>query len=202
MQKLKNNEEGVLLSIMVDEIDRKIIDALQENGRAPLASIGEKVDRSTVTVWKRLESLLKDKWIKVQANVNINKVYSKIAVLDFEANNFDAINEMMEHFEKCPRVLITYQYGGTGIVSVLMAENLSTLESIIASCSFRNCEVTKRTAIRIGELPDQDLMFPIQIIAAHKTEASPCGCECTHCMMYKKNKCFGCPVTVHYRGNK
>lgn len=190
------------MSIMVDEIDRKIIAELQVNGRTPLASIGKKVDRSTVTVWKRLESLLRDKWIKVQANVNINKIYSKIAVLDFEARNFNAINEMMEHFEKCPRVLITYQYGGTGIVSVLIAENLSTLESIIASCSFRDGEGTRRTAIRIGELPDRDLMLPMQIIAKQETTVGPCGCNCTHCMMYQKNRCLGCPVTAHYRGNK
>lgn len=51
----------------MDELDRKIIQILQENGRASNASIARDVGVSEGTVRRRLQSLLQDGIIKVVA---------------------------------------------------------------------------------------------------------------------------------------
>lgn len=182
---------------MIDEIDIKIISDLQKDGRIPFTKISDKIDRSTVTVWKRVENLVKDETIKIQANINLSKFYPLIALLDTEAKDFTVIRDTIEHFKDCPRTLLMFQSAGVHIVSIIAAENMPTLESILGACSFRISDGIRRSDVKIGNIQNPSLFMPLRVTDHGGNDVSPCGCNCSECDKYK-TECLGCPATKHY----
>jgi DNA-binding Lrp family transcriptional regulator len=73
----------------LDEIDKKIVSQLQENGRTTLEELSKKIGFTSMGTKKRLEKLLKNSTIKVSALINpiALKLHPAIVMLEMPPGN-------------------------------------------------------------------------------------------------------------------
>ncbi len=188
----------------MDEVDRKIIAALQEDGRASLKEIGEVLGFTSMGAKKRLDKLLKSGMIKVSALVNMKKAKAYAAVLMLEVESSAALRRILEKFRKCPRVVYACStIGGYNMLVMTVAEDLSTLESeSLEACSIRSQPGVRRSEFYpIGEIYYSPYL-PVRVsLASRSMEKAPCGAVCKRCERYASERCRACPSTVYYRGD-
>jgi len=187
----------------MDDVDRKIISQLQLNGRTTLQELSKSTGFTSMGIKKRLEKLLKNKTIRISALVNPSALRLHPAIVMLEMENAEAMQELLERFEACPRVVQIFKtVGGYNLIAVVIAETQETLESI----SMEKCSLRCSKGIRRSEFyPVSDTYFSpflqIREDLAHKErKVTPCNVDCDPCNRYETQKCVGCPTTSHYRG--
>jgi DNA-binding Lrp family transcriptional regulator len=187
----------------MDEVDRKIISQLHEDGRATLEELSKTVGFTSMGIKKRLRKLLSNDAIKVSAMLNpfSFKLFPAIVLLEMESA--EAMQNLLNRFKDCPRVVQIFKtIGGYNLIGLVIAEDQDTLESI----SVEKCSLRSSTGIRRSEFyPIGDIYFSpflsVREHLAHKERTvAPCKVDCTPCARYKNKKCVGCPATNHYRG--
>ena len=187
----------------MDDVDRKIISQLQRNGRTTLQALSKSTGFTSMGIKKRLEKLLKKRTIKISALINPSALKLHPAIVMLEMENAEAMQELLERFEACPRVVQIFKtVGGYNLIAIVIAENQETLESI----SMEKCSLRCSRGIRRSEFyPVSDTYFSpflqIREDLAHKErKVTPCNVDCDPCKRYETQKCVGCPTTSHYRG--
>jgi DNA-binding Lrp family transcriptional regulator len=187
----------------VDEIDQKIIAQLQVDGRTTLQDLSEKIGLTSMGTKKRVERLIKKDIIKVSALMNPNALDLHPAIIMLEMESAEAMQELLDRFEQCPRVVQIFKtVGGYNLIALVIAETQDTLESI----SMEKCSLRCSKGIRRSEFyPVSETFFspflPIREGLAHKErKVSPCNVDCPPCNRYETKKCVGCPTTCHYKG--
>ena len=187
----------------MDDVDRKIISQLQLNGRTTLQELSKSTGFTSMGIKKRLEKLLKNKTIRISALVNPSALRLHPAIVMLEMENAEAMQELLERFEACPRVVQIFKtVGGYNLIAVVIAETQETLESI----SMEKCSLRCSKGIRRSEFyPVSDTYFSpflqIREDLAHKErKVTPCNVDCDPCNRYETQKCVGCPTTSQYRG--
>ena len=187
----------------LDEVDNKIISNLQKNGRMKAAEIAEKVGFSSMGIHKRIKKLITKKAMKISADLNPFVFNLSPAIVMLEMEDSNAMNNLLNRFKDCPRVVKIFKtVGGYNLVALVIAENRDTLESI----SIEKCSLRSNLGVRRSEFyPISDIYFspfiPIREKLTHKgKEKTPCNVDCISCQRYKDEKCVGCPATIHYRG--
>ena len=184
----------------MDETDRKIIAALQENGRVSLTELGKKLGLSHVSVRKRLEKLSKD-LLKVSAGLNAEKLSFYLAIVCAEVETPKRLQELIQIFSKCPRMIfLARTTGAYNLMTVMAAENVETLNAIIEHCSVRAYKGIRRSEAIIAEAPAIPQYLPIKIVVDKSADDAPCGMNCGKCLRYKQGKCLACPATKYYKG--
>jgi DNA-binding Lrp family transcriptional regulator len=187
----------------LDEIDKKIIKQLQADGRTTLNELAKIIGFTSMGTKKRLERLLEKDVIKVSALLNPSALKLHPAIIMLEMENAEAIQELLDRFEQCPRVVQIFKtVGGYNLIALVIAETQDTLESI----SMEKCSLRCSKGIRRSEFyPVSETFFspflPIREGLAHKErDVSPCNVDCPPCNRYETKKCVGCPTTCHYKG--
>lgn len=187
----------------MDEIDKKIIKQLQADGRTTLNELAKIIGFTSMGTKKRLERLLEKDVIKVSALLNPSALKLHPAIIMLEMENAEAIQELLDRFEQCPRVVQIFKtVGGYNLIALVIAETQDTLESI----SMEKCSLRCSKGIRRSEFyPVSETFFspflPIREGLAHKErDVSPCNVDCPPCNRYETKKCVGCPTTCHYKG--
>jgi DNA-binding Lrp family transcriptional regulator len=152
---------------------------------------------------KRLERLKKKGVIKVSALINPNALELHPAIIMLEMESAEAMQQLLDRFEQCPRVVQIFKtMGGYNLIALVIAETQETLESI----SMEKCSLRCSKGIRRSEFyPVSETLFapflPIRENLAHKEKKlSPCNVDCPPCARYETKKCVGCPTTSHYKG--
>ena len=187
----------------MDEIDKKIIAQLQSDGRTTLQDLSKTIGFTSMGAKKRVERLLKNNTIKVTALINPGALKLHPAIVMLEMESAEAMQELLDRFEDCPRVIQIFKtIGGYNLIALVVAENQETLESI----SMEKCSLRCSKGIRRSEFyPISDTYFSpflqIREGLAHKgKKVTPCNVECDPCNRYATQKCVGCPTTSHYKG--
>jgi DNA-binding Lrp family transcriptional regulator len=187
----------------LDEVDRKIISQLQQDGRTTLQEIAKATGFTSMGIKKRMQKLLDQDTIKVSASLNpiSFKLFPAIVLLEMESA--EATENLLGRFKNCPRVVHIFKtIGGYNLIALVVAEDKDTLESI----SMEKCSLRSGGGIRRSEfIPIGDIYFspflPIREHLTHKERTvAPCNVDCIPCTRYKTQKCVGCPTTSHYRG--
>jgi len=187
----------------LDEVDRKIISQLQQDGRTTLQELAKIIGFTSMGTKKRMEKLVKNRTIKFTALINPDalKLYPAIVMLEMESA--EAMQELLNRFKDCPRVIQIFKtIGGFNLIALVVAENKETLESI----SMEKCSLRCSKGIRRSEFyPISDTYFSpflqIRESLAHKErKVTPCNVDCDPCNRYETQKCVGCPTTSHYKG--
>jgi DNA-binding Lrp family transcriptional regulator len=188
----------------LDEVDKKIIALLQEDGRMKLREIAKNVGYTSMGIKKRIDKLLETGMIKVSALINPNCLKLHPAIVMLEMESAEAMKKLLDRFEECPRVLKIFKtIGGYNLIALVVAETKETLESI----SMEKCSLRCSPGIRRSEFyPISDTYFSpflqVRESLAHKEkDVSPCNVNCDPCNRYETQKCVGCPTTVHYKGS-
>jgi DNA-binding Lrp family transcriptional regulator len=184
----------------MDDLDRKIVAILQEDGRTPLSKIGEEVGVSHVSVRRRLKNLCKS-LVKVSAGLNAEELGFYLAIVNAEVETPGRLRELIDIFSKCPRIVfLTATTGAYNIMTIMIAENADTLNAILEACSIRAQKGIRRSEAIVGEAPIVPRYLPIRIIPNKELEIAPCRINCEKCFRYENEKCLGCPATKYYRG--
>ncbi|HII86168.1 TPA: Lrp/AsnC family transcriptional regulator [Candidatus Bathyarchaeota archaeon] len=188
----------------MDEIDKKIISELQADGRTTLQELAKVVGFTSMGTKKRLEKLLSKGTIRVSALVNPSALRLHPAIVMLEMESAEAMQELLDRFEECPRVIQIFKtVGGYNLIALVVAETQETLESI----SMEKCSLRCSRGIRRSEFyPISDMYFSpflqIREALAHKKRAmTPCNVDCDPCKRYETQKCVGCPTTTQYKGS-
>ncbi len=187
----------------MDEIDRKIISQLQQDGRKTLKELAKTIGLTSMGTKKRLQKLLNQGTIKVSALLNSTSFNLHPAIIMLEMESAEAMQDLIERFKDCPRVVHIFKtIGGYNLIALVVAETQETLESI----STEKCSLRCSKGIRRSEFyPISDMYFApflqIRENLAHKEKAvTPCSVDCVPCNRYENQKCVGCPTTSHYKG--
>ena len=188
----------------MDAIDKKIIEQLQADGRTTLQDLAKVVGFTSMGTKKRLEKLIKKDIIKVTALINPNTLKLHSAIVMLEMESAEAMQNLLNRFEECPRVVQIFKtVGGYNLIALVVAETQETLESI----SMEKCSLRCSKGIRRSEFyPVSDTYFSpfLQIrenLAHREKKAAPCNVECDPCNRYETQKCVGCPTTTNYKGS-
>lgn len=181
-------------------MDKKIIAILQKDGRTSLTDIGKKLGLSHVSVRKRIKKLYKE-GVKVTVGLDIGKLGFRIAIVNVEAEGHERLLDLIKRFSDCPRmVFMTTTTGAYNLMTIMIAEDLNTLNSIIEFCSARTQKGIRRSEAIVGEVPIIPKYLPIMIVSKKNLEDAPCGVNCGRCLRYREGKCLACPATKYYRG--
>jgi DNA-binding Lrp family transcriptional regulator len=184
----------------MDEVDKKIISLLQEDGRASLSSMGNELGMSHVAISNRLENLC-EKLVKVLVGLNAEHLGFRIAIVNAEVESSKRLRELVKLFSECPRIVfLTTTTGAYNLMTIMIAEDADTLNAIIEVCSARAQKGIRRSEATIGEAPIVPKYLPIKIVPNKEMKIAPCGITCGKCLRYKNQKCLGCPATKYYRG--
>ena len=89
---------------------------------------------------KRLEKLVKNGTIKISALLNPTALGLHPAIVMLEMENAEAMQNLLDRFKDCPRVIQIFKtVGGFNLIALVFAENSETLESIsMEKCSMRS----------------------------------------------------------------
>jgi DNA-binding Lrp family transcriptional regulator len=187
----------------MNEVDKKIIAQLQADGRTSLQDLAKITGFTSMGTKKRLEKLIKKDAIKISALINPYVLGLHPAIVMLEMGSAEAMQELLNRFEECPRVVQIFKtVGGYNLIALVVAETPETLESI----SMEKCSLRCSRGIRRSEFyPISDTYFSpflqIREALAHKEKTiAPCNVDCDPCKRYETQKCVGCPTTSYYKG--
>ncbi len=187
----------------LDEIDKKIISSLQDNGRMSLKEISRIVGLTSMGVKKRLEKLFSRGLVKVSALLNIESLNLYAALLFVELENTDVKEEILKRFRECPRVVYIFNtLSGYNFIVLTIAEDKETLESeAMQRCSLRSQKGIRRSEFYLIGSIEYEPFLPVRENLTHKGKViAPCGVDCGKCERYRAEKCTACPATKYYRG--
>lgn len=116
----------------LDELDRRVIMSLQENGRTPLTQIAREANVSEGTVRFRLKRLEKDKRLRISTVVDSGSVgYTSNAYVALNVSH-DQLNSTAEALAKMSAVsLVAITLSHTDMWLAVIARERATLASII-----------------------------------------------------------------------
>jgi len=187
----------------LDEVDRKIVSKLQLDGRTTLRELAKNIGFTSMGIKKRLQKLKDQNCIQVSTLLNSFSFKLSPAIVMLEMENAEAMQNLLDRFRDCPRVINIFKtMGGYNLIALVIAEDKDTLESIsVEKCSLRSSEGIRRSEF----YPISDIYFsPFLQVREHLTHkdkgVTPCNVDCRPCSRYQNNKCVGCPSTHYYKG--
>lgn len=176
----------------LDEIEAKLLLALQENPRISISGLSTSLGVSRPTINKALDELLKQEKILIIAGVNAKYQKCKIANVGISVLTPDNRSKVVDILSKCPKILNIFRTPNTAnMVVTLYGLDEQSITSTM------NC---------IGDLDQVEIKFSnylgtplknmaIPIVVGNNTN-TPCGKNCLECMNYKNEWCSGC-YTYH-----
>lgn len=183
----------------LDERDYEILHLMQKDCRASFSKIAEILGVSHVTVGRRLERLIKTGYVKPTLVINPVKFNFWLSITLMEVESRDSIDEIVNQFKACPRILsIMSTTGSYNVVLLTIAENRQALESIAGHCSPRTqAHVRRSETLLCMPLTENFLVVPFP--EPSEDEECTCGLNCLDCPAYASERCPGCPGKPYYR---
>ena len=146
--------------LKMDEIDRNIIQIIQEEPNLTHTQIAKMVNRSQPTVGMRIKKLEEAGVLKFQAGINIKSTDLILARAEIETSNPETIENLVK---KCPFMLNAFRQSGTSNISVLIvAFRIQDVDSIV-NFHFRNNPDVKKVVVEIFTGVVKDLVLPFNL---------------------------------------
>jgi Lrp/AsnC family leucine-responsive transcriptional regulator len=123
-------------NMKLDEIDRRLLSALQENGRIPVTDLAEKVGLTTSPCLRRLKILEQTGIIRgYAAHVDQQKVGLPVSVfvsVKLEMQREDALERFEATIRECPEVMECYlMTGSRDYLLRVVAQDLAAYERFL-----------------------------------------------------------------------
>ena len=146
----------------LDAVDIKIIQNLAENGRESLAEIGKKINLSSVTIKNRLDRLLQEKVIKIEAGLHIDQFYTMSANIYIEANE-QTIEKLVEKFKDKQEIFLLVRVTGTYNLFIgVLGYAWKNIEEFVEH-DIRSESGVKRIFLTAGETPIVPKAIPVRM---------------------------------------
>ena len=148
----KYSAEAIWRFDEIDAIDLKILECLAKDGRESLAEVGKKVNLSSVAVKNRLDKLLTEKAIRIEATLNIDQFYTMSVQIYLEANT-KTVEELIEKFQNRHEVFVLIRVTGTyNILIGVLGHTWQNIEEFIEE-EIRPHPGIKKIFITSGDVP-------------------------------------------------
>ena len=182
----------------MDKVDLKIIQALRNNARQSITDLAKDTGISRPTAMKRLDRMMKDEDIDIEAGINIRKLGFRVGCVGLDVKGAEARNKVEKFLLNCPRVLmILCPFEKISFSVYLYGEDQKTLRSTIYSLA--DLPNTSIAYVNYSDPPLHPKTFNIDI-NHEKGNITPCGKKCSECYSYEQEICIGCPAVVDYKG--
>jgi len=186
---------------MLDEVDKKLIKILSEDGRKSLSEMGKILGLSHVAVKKRLEKLYSKKVMKIIPAINFDQLKLKAVIILAEVRTLGDIEEIFRKYSNCPRmILLSTIMGRYNLIAIMVGEDDRTIESILTVCSFRRENGILKSEVHLMNSIFIPEYMHVKIVAEKRGTVTPCGMDCSNCKRYLEDLCLGCPATKIYKG--
>lgn len=144
----------------IDQVDRSIIELIQENPNLTHTEIAQKVNRSQPTVGMRIRKLEKAGVLKFQAGINLKTVDLQIANIYLNTNNPLVMEDLVK---KCPYMLNGFRQSGTfNFTILLVGYKLEQLDRIVNN-HFRDNPDINRVELNIVTDVINDFVLPFNV---------------------------------------
>ncbi len=108
-----SKSNGVEL-IKIDEIDRKILTALQKDGKMSFRDLAHETGYSVSTIKKHVDRLDAQKIIKIRGVVDCHKIgYTEMLILFIRVNSTVKIDQILANLHEIEKINAIYQVTGT-----------------------------------------------------------------------------------------
>ncbi len=108
--------------------------------------------------------------------------------------------EILELFEKCPRVVFaSSMLGEYDLMAMIAAEDEGMIEVFTGSCTMRTHRGIRRSSLILLGRERVDFLLRLRMISESRSRVTPCGRICVECKEYSRG-CVGCPSAEGYRG--
>ena len=184
--------------MLLDKIDKQILNALYENGRESLTNLEKiivKSDTETMShtgISKRITKLEESGILKVQANTNINTLQYKTLFILIEMANYEGIQELIEAYSECPRVfLLAHVSGQYNLIIGAVGQNIDVLHRFINHCGPTN----KKGILHSATIFASELIIPKYLplnLFSNMSKELKCGNVCQDCKAFLDGDCAGC----------
>ena len=123
-----------------DDTDNRIIKLLRTNGRMPYLKIADTLGISRITVKKRVDRMIEEDLISLNAKVKATKQGGKMALLGLEVKQEENWEECLQRMDSLPWVLLGFRSMGKANLRVLIyGENDEALEKNIDAFRYYHC---------------------------------------------------------------
>ena len=180
----------------LDELDLKIINQIQKDGRMSITKLAKEVESSRLTTTNRLKRLIDDELVTIKGGLNLRKLGFKLASVGLEVKSDETRQKVEKYLMDCPRVLNIFRSPGKANIHLLVwGENDQTINSTIES--FRDIQ-------NVDIVHTQYLGTPIHgdvsiNLMPMENSETPCGMVCSSCYRYDNEWCLWCPTTTYYK---
>jgi Lrp/AsnC family transcriptional regulator for asnA, asnC and gidA len=143
----------------LDETDLRIVERLTKDGWMPFKRIAEEIESSTVTVARRYQRLVQNKFIKTTIQIDPAKLgFKALVTFLIEVTNHKEIRDIVERLSKIPRV--SYIATLAGAYDLRVVALVKDLEEIYAV----NKEIEKIPFIKRVETSIRSpRLWPVQL---------------------------------------
>jgi DNA-binding Lrp family transcriptional regulator len=186
--------------MILDNIDKQLINILSQKGRESLTDIKDRVKKpdqepmSHSGVRKRIKKLEDNAVIKVQGNLSITNLGYQAAIILMEMKNYIEVQNIIDGYKDCPRVFLLAQVTGQyNLILGVIGQNLDVLRRFINYCGPTNKEGILHSAVMFISNLDTPEYLPLRLFSKISQEHK-CGNICAQCEAKLNGECKGCGV--------
>jgi Lrp/AsnC family leucine-responsive transcriptional regulator len=124
----------------LDDTDMRILKLLRSDGRMPYLKIADTLGISRITVKKRVEKMINEDLITLNARVKVAKRGGKMAILGLEVKQEENWDDCLRKMESLPWVIMGFKAMEKANLKVLIyGEDDETLEKNINAFRYYEC---------------------------------------------------------------
>jgi DNA-binding Lrp family transcriptional regulator len=162
----------------IDDVDKSIIELVQEDPSLTHTQIAKKVNRSQPTVGMRIRKLEELGVLKFQAGINLKTSDLHIARVELETLNPSEIEDLVKD---CPYMINAFRQSGDFNFSILLVGfEFQHLDRMV-NTHFRNNPSVNRVIMNIITDVVNDFVLPFNFKFKECQDSCTEGC-CGHCM--------------------
>ena len=184
--------------MLLDDIDKQILNILYDNGRESLTTMGDKVQKfdlesmSHTGISKRISKLENSEILKVQGNINIKALNYKACFILLEMKNYEEVKNIIKAYSECPRVFLISQVSGQfNLIMGIIGQSTDVLHRYINYCGPTNKEGILHSQILFASSFEVPKYIPLNLFSKTSQE-SKCGNICKDCEAFLDGLCDGC----------
>lgn len=152
----------------LDEIDKQIVEILQQKPNTTYTTIAKKVHRSQPTVGQRIKRLEDSGFISYRIGMNLKDIDMYYAKVEIKIKNSESIAPIIK---ECPHVLRVFELSGTNNFEfIIISDHLKDLDKIV-NFHFRNNPDITNVKMEIILDVYNDFIVPIDLVMS--------TCKCT-----------------------
>lgn len=164
----------------IDDLDRQIIELLQDDPDMTHSAIAKKIGRSQPAVGARIHRLEEKGILSAQYGINF-RIINELHLIKVELSTSNP-NRVFEMSRYCPFIINCMRLSGeNNLLALLVADDLKKIDMII-DYQFRNKEFVENVEMEIITDIQKDFILPVDLkIDNHEPQPNVDCAECAGC---------------------